>query len=118
MKVHVNGVGVVENYEEYSSDLWELLPPWVARKAEEGCFLEYLAQMPTKDGRRCGNGIVVGVDVEKDTTVYVIRTESGNTIKASYHEAMELFHPPKYIKTEEAYLQMEKVWDIYEEDVL
>lgn len=118
MRVHVKGVGVVENYEDYSVHSWELLPPWAERKAEEGTFLEYLAQMPTKDGRRCGNGVVVGVDVEKDTPVYTIRTEVGNTVNVSYSEAMELFHPPEYIKTEEAYLQMKKVWAIYEENLL
>jgi hypothetical protein len=117
VKVHIDGIGVVEDYQKYHVGLWELLPHWAEAKAtEEEGVLEMFSHMATKDGRRCSNGVVVSTkpcSYQEGKVIYTVKTEVGNTVSGYYSEIMELYHKPMYIKTKEAFTTMCKVWELY-----
>ena len=82
----------------------ELLPPWADRLATDE--YEIGSQLCTKDGRKVGNGIIVGFDILKYslTELLVIAqvvTDAGNSFWATGGELRELFHEPKYVMKEE-----------------
>lgn len=81
---------------------WHLMPPpeW-AQGVAEG--LEVGAQLPTKDGRRCGNAHIVhesiGVHPGGHATLHQFRvlTDAGTELTLTPDEIEELFHPPTYV---------------------
>lgn len=81
----------------------EPLPHW-AIKPSLGSYYELMGSLPTKDGRRTGNAVVVDV-IEKtykcteDQIFKLIKvvTDAGNILLLTELEAEELFHRPQYV---------------------
>lgn len=69
-------------------------PEWAAGRAAG--YADIGAVLPTRDGRRCGNAIVVSIaETEGGIPVFAtIITDAGNTMKLSAAELEELFWPP------------------------
>lgn len=72
------------------------LPHW-ADGHLDGEFTLY-AQLATKDGRRFGNAIIIGVEPGDSImeTRYQLLTDFGNTITLSATSVANCFHPPKF----------------------
>lgn len=77
----------------------ELWPVWAI-----GCTdgeLELGAQLPTRDGRRCGNARIIeitkgrGLLAGKD--IYVVLTDAGTRLHLTEAEVRELFHAPEWV---------------------
>jgi len=78
---------------------WHLMPPpeWAEGVAEG---LEVGAQLPTKDGRRCGNAHIVRESVPAGSTAlyqFEALTDAGTELTLAPDEIEELFHPPTYV---------------------
>jgi len=75
------------------------LPEWAECHVEPHVngYLAERAQLMTKDGRRCGNAVVVGAKMELSEWAISVLTDMGNRLILSYAEIEELFYPPKYI---------------------
>lgn len=73
------------------------LPDWAA-KAAYNDYTALKAALPTRDGRRCGNAVNVGLTptFNPDFT-YKIVTDAGNILKCTERELEQLFYPPKFI---------------------
>ena len=88
--------------EEFQNELHLIdypLPPW-AKRFSDGNYLEVGASLPTRDGRKIGNSIVLlieeiplrnGSGLE---TVARIITDAGNKTTMTESELMEMFYPP------------------------
>jgi hypothetical protein len=79
-------------------DEWEM-PHWAKEKAH-GDYTLPMAQLPTRDGRRCGNALNCGLAVpQRDPygLTYLIVTDAGTILKLNRNEMMEMFHPPEFI---------------------
>lgn len=89
----------VEEMAQLVKDWENQLPPWAVRLAQHG-ILEVGAQLPTKDGRRTGNGTIVMASSSKLETgrqYYSVLTDAGSSMILNSSEVFEMFHPPKYI---------------------
>jgi hypothetical protein len=78
------------------------LPEWASHKAE-GDYTALRASLPTRDGRRTGNAVNVGLSDrqwEGVATIYKIVTDAGNILRVTENEMKEMFHPPKWCMTE------------------
>lgn len=80
------------NYKDYP------IPDW----AIGSCNGAYVigAQLPTRDGRRCGNAHIIGVEQarwDKTVHVYTVLTDAGTRMQLTTSEVDELFHSPKWI---------------------
>lgn len=77
------------------------LPDWAIGTTDGELVLG--AQLPTKDGRRCGNAHIIGLKIppelvtESNLQQYHVLTDAGNTMKLAADEVDELFHPPKFV---------------------
>lgn len=73
------------------------LPEW-AEKRSDGNYMEPGAQLATKDGRRCGNAYVDGVEPH-DTLgqLAIVVTDMGNSFRMTIRELEEAFYPPTYV---------------------
>ena len=77
----------------------DFLPEW-ARCPAHGNYAKTLAALPTRDGRRSGNAVVIG---ESDRqwpgvpTIYLVVTDAGNVMRLTLNEMSAMFYPPEYI---------------------
>jgi hypothetical protein len=55
----------------------------------------------TKDGRRCGNGIITGGEDTEHGYVYEIQTDYGNRMRLTIGELDEMYHIGRVIHYEE-----------------
>jgi hypothetical protein len=97
----------VEDYIEMGYELedaeWfvgnEPMPFWAIGKTNDPT--EIGAQLPTKDGRICGNGVVISKEIMKysdqDCEVFSVLTDAGNMLRCTAGELEELFYPPRYL---------------------
>lgn len=74
------------------------LPPTWAVKLSNG--VEIGSQLATKDGRRCGNAVVLEIDIEATdafmTSVWEVGTDAGNVMRLTNYEIDEMFYPPVF----------------------
>jgi len=84
----------------YVSDVQEAwLPEWATSQILDGSYLHVRASLPTKDGRVCGNAVIVEIETSKhdDTPLATVVTDAGNVLKLNENELRGMFHPPQYI---------------------
>lgn len=77
------------------------IPHWAKSKAL-GDYTLPNAALPTRDGRRTGNAVLIGLSERqwKDQPLtYVVVTDAGNILKVTLNEMTELFHPPEWVMT-------------------
>lgn len=58
------------------------------------------AQLPTRDGRRCGNAHIIEVTTSKfvdNEPLYIVMTDAGSIMRLNSVEVAELFYPPKWV---------------------
>lgn len=75
------------------------MPDWASGHAG-GMYTALHAALPTKDGRRCGNAVMVGLSDrqwEQAPITYKVVTDAGNIMRLNENELKELFHPPEYL---------------------
>lgn len=90
--------------DEELSEMWDnILPPWASAKNKEGDYTIPFSILPTKDGRRTGNAVMLK-PIERSLTiggqvlqVYLVVTDVGNFINLTLPELQELFYLPKWI---------------------
>ena len=78
------------------------MPEWAKAKAE-GDYTLPNAALPTRDGRRTGNAVLVGLSDrqwENALITYLVVTDAGNILRLNINELKELFYPPEYVMTE------------------
>lgn len=74
-------------------------PEWAIGRAGG----QYLigAQLPTRDGRRMGNGHIInaceGYGILEGVTVYGALTDAGSVISMTANELDKCFHPPQWV---------------------
>ena len=76
-----------------------LLPEWASGRTD-GDYTHPNASLPTKDGRRTGNAVLIGLSDRQwpDAAItYKIVTDAGNILRVNENELKELFHPPVFI---------------------
>lgn len=81
-------------------DEW-FLPDWASGVAN-GDYTKPNASLPTRDGRKTGNAVMVGLSDKQwpnAPITYVIATDAGNILRVNLNELRELFHPPVYVMT-------------------
>jgi len=75
------------------------LPEWAVGRAKGELVLG--AQLPTRDGRRCGNAHIVDryttMLLDKAQFIWVVLTDAGTTMRLTDGEVAELFHPPVWV---------------------
>lgn len=84
------------------------LPPWAIGYAKGELVLG--AQLPTQDGRRCGNAHIIRIepyeftpygmeDAPEDSPhrLYSLLTDAGTELILSAGEVAELFYPPVWV---------------------
>jgi len=84
--------------EELEAALGDMLPPWAIGLAHGQLVVG--AQLPTRDGRRCGNAHIIEVEdgyLGMNMLVYTVLTDAGGRMRLTASEADELFHPPRYV---------------------
>ena len=78
------------------------MPEWAKAKAE-GDYTLPNAALPTRDGRRTGNAVTIGLSDRQwkdcDTT-YMVITDAGNILRVTENEMKFYFHPPEYVMTD------------------
>lgn len=77
-----------------------LIPDWAVGKCEGEYVLG--AQLPTRDGRQCGNGHIIHIGPapwDKTAPLYTVLTDAGNTMKLTRIEIEGLFYPPKWVSS-------------------
>lgn len=77
------------------------MPEWAKAKAE-GDYTLPNAALPTKDGRRVGNSVTIGLSDRQwpeMATIYKVVTDAGNILRLTENEMKSYFHPPKYVMT-------------------
>ncbi|PHR58751.1 MAG: hypothetical protein COA47_10110 [Robiginitomaculum sp.] len=81
------------NYQDH------YLPPWAASKGKYP-YMTLLAQLSTKDGRTCGNAVVVAIAPEREgiSAHAIVLTDAGNLMNLTPNEMEEYFHPVEYIQ--------------------
>lgn len=94
----LNGQSRLQAAEERGDDTGGLLPPWAIGEAL-GDYTLPGALLPTRDGRRTGNAILVK---EKRHGTFFVVTDSGNYLLMTLEEMKQLFYPPKWVS---------RVWD-------
>lgn len=82
------------DYEDYP------IPDW----AIGSCNGAYVvgAQLPTRDGRRCGNAHIIYIEPaswDESILVHTVLTDAGTTMKLTRNELKELFHSPKWVSS-------------------
>ena len=62
------------------------------------CGWEVGSRLYTKDGRKCGNAVIVEPVflVLKRSHAWVVVTDDGTEMTATYNDLNELFHPPEW----------------------
>lgn len=77
-------------------ELANQLPPWAERLAVDG-ELEHGAQLPTRDGRRVGNGWIIGTNCGKYRDSFIVLTDAGSRMTLTRSEVEYFYYPPKYV---------------------
>lgn len=82
------------NYEDYP------IPDWAIGR----CNGEYVlgAQLPTRDGRRCGNAHIIHIEParwDKTVLVHTVLTDAGSEMRLTANELNEAFYPPKWVSS-------------------
>lgn len=82
-------------------DTWDAedypLPDWAAGRSD-GNFMEPGAQLATRDGCRCGNAYVDGIERHETLgQLAVVITDMGNRFRMTVGELEEAFYPPVYV---------------------
>ena len=78
------------------------MPEWAKAKAE-GDYTLPNAALPTKDGRRTGNSVTIGLSDRQwpdMAIIYLVVTDAGNILRLTENEMKEYFHPPEYVMTD------------------
>lgn len=78
---------------EMTMDDW--LPPWAIARAREPFTVG--ASLPTRDGRRTGNAVIVSIRGTPELRVVEVVTDAGNMMVLSTAEVGELFHQPEFV---------------------
>lgn len=76
------------------------LPEWAERQVipDWRADLQLHAQLCTRDGRKCGNAVIIRVFGR----YYGVLTDMGTELVLNRDEVMQLFHPPRFIVKKEA----------------
>lgn len=79
----------------------ELLPPWAKEKVGSQGSLTPFASLPTRDGRRCGNAVMIGPEIRtyqgKDHLFHKVVTDAGTVMRLTENELNELFYPAEWV---------------------
>lgn len=78
----------------------EPLPPFVEAIIDDGSYDHIRASLPTRDGRKVGNAVVLGTSCLEGNQWFLIATDAGNLLSLTLSETIELFHPPMFIMKE------------------
>jgi hypothetical protein len=84
------------------------LPGWAIKRA---AGLEEGAHLPTRDGRRMGNGHIIQITPAPRGMIglnYLVLTDAGNTIVMSESEITSCFYPPEFVSDVEEVIR--KFW--------
>lgn len=76
-----------------------MLPEW-AKSVSNGDFTVPNTALWTKDGRHCGNAVMIGLSDrqwEQAPITYKVVTDAGTIMRLNENELKELFHPPQYV---------------------
>ena len=71
------------------------MPEWATGRATSSTELG--AQLCTRDGRRCGNAVVMESHKVIDKPFVIVCTDAGNLMTLSPSEVDELFHPARWL---------------------
>ena len=77
------------------------MPEWAKAKAL-GNYTLPNAALPTCDGRKTKNAVLVGLSDRQwpeMATIYLIVTDAGNILRCTENKMKELFHPPEWVMT-------------------
>lgn len=73
------------------------LPYWAVRHSD-GDYMVIGTQLMTKDGRKCGNAYVDGIEEHpKLVKLAVVVTDMRNTFRMTLNELEKTFYPPLYV---------------------
>lgn len=89
----------IEEWTEEQLAAFLTMPPWADRLNEthELCLG---AQLPTRDGRACGNAHIIDTELahwNPTITIYIVLTDAGTTMRLLATEVDEFFYPSTYI---------------------
>lgn len=74
-----------------------LLPEWAIERIYNELVIG--AQLPTKDGRKCGNAHIVAMQPafwNPDEILHTVLTDAGSEMRLTKEEVEELFYPPTF----------------------
>lgn len=89
-------ISSMEEIEHLMENDW--LPEWATRHSNG--YADINSALPTKDGRRTGNAVIVGHMMRHGIRVAQIVTDAGNILYLTPGEVEELFYPPQYVMRE------------------
>lgn len=76
---------------------WVNLPSWASGFTDT---FEVGAIIPTKDGRKVGNAVIISSVTTNVDTFYTIKTDIGNVLTLTLKELESYFYPPTYLSKE------------------
>jgi hypothetical protein len=86
-------------HENYPEDIPDLLPHWAIGTTNGELVLG--AQLPTRDGRRCGNAHIVDItpptDWSQGSCIYTVLTDAGTQLKLTAAEIVRLYYQPRWV---------------------
>lgn len=90
------------------------LPDWAEAHITDGSYLHRRASLPTKDGRRCGNAVIleIGKSTHTGQPLIIVCSDAGNVLKLSENELKELFHPPRWTMSCLLDTHQQAAWEI------
>jgi len=78
---------------------FEHVPEWAIGRAD-GNYTQVGTQLPTRDGRKIGNAVVLDDNIKTagfSAPLYLIETDAGTRIRFTEEELREYFHPPEWV---------------------
>lgn len=100
-QVHAGEQAVIAHLAEEMAELdiehWvdDRLPEWATGRATSST--DFGAQLSTRDGRRCGNAVVMECHLIIDKPFVIVCTDAGNLMTLSPSEVDRLFYPAKWL---------------------
>ncbi len=91
--LQVNSAAALDDWRDNPDNQ---LPPWAGRAAT-GAYLEVGAILPTRDGRKIGNAVVIAA-WHGDGSKGRILTDAGSVLLLSLGELREFFHEPIFVR--------------------
>ena len=82
------------------------IPDWAIGKCNGAYVLG--AQLPTRDGRRCGNAHIIHIEPaswDKSVLLHTVLTDAGTTMKLTRNELEGLFHSPEWVSSVEGVIR-------------